>query len=129
MSAVLDTHALVWWSQEPSLLGEGAAREIDRADFLVVPVICFWEVALLVRRKRLALKRNQTVADWAAMVLAIPRVRAEPLTPELALAADALAMHPDPADRFIAATALSLRAPVVTKDALLRGLAWLRTVW
>jgi PIN domain nuclease of toxin-antitoxin system len=129
MTAVLDTHALVWWSQEPSLLGAGAAREIDRADRVVVPTICFWEVAVLVRKGRLALKRDQPVAEWAAMVLAIPRVRAEALTPELALAADALAMHPDPADRFIAATAQALRAPVVTKDALLRGLAWLRTVW
>lgn len=129
MKLVLDTHTLVWWSQEPGLLGVEAARAIDRADQLVVPSICFWEVSLLVRKQRLALKRGQSIADWATMVLAVPRLRAEPLSPELALAADALDMHPDPADRFIAAIALSERASVVTKDAFLRGLSWLSTIW
>ena len=51
------------------------------------------------------------------------------LSHDLAIRADELDMHPDPADRFIAATSVQLEAPLVTKDALLRGLDWLRTVW
>jgi len=129
MKLVLDTHALVWWTQEPALLGDEAARSIARADQLVVPSICFWEVALLVRKRRLELKRGQPVHEWAAEVLGIPRMHAEALTPELAISADALEMHPDPADRFIVATALAHRAPVVTKDGLLASLTWLKTIW
>ena len=126
---VLDTHALLWWTQQPGLLSDTSSTAIDSADRILVPSICFWEVALLVRRGRFALRRGQPVLEWANDVLAIPRVAAVSLTPELALSADALDMHPDPADRLIAATALSRQAPLVTKDDSLRALPWLRTVW
>jgi PIN domain nuclease of toxin-antitoxin system len=51
------------------------------------------------------------------------------LTPEIAVASVSLDMHPDPADRFIAATALAGGATLVTKDAKLRKVAALRTIW
>ena len=38
-------------------------------------------------------------------------------------------MHADPADRFIAAISLEYVAPLVTKDRLLRDIAWFATVW
>jgi PIN domain nuclease of toxin-antitoxin system len=126
---VLDTHALVWWTQQPELLGTDAAVAIAHADQILVPSICFWETSLLVRKGRLSLKRGQPADEWAAEVLAIPRVMPVALTPMLALSADALQMHPDPADRFIAATALERSASLVTKDDLMRGLPWLKTVW
>jgi PIN domain nuclease of toxin-antitoxin system len=126
---VLDTHALVWWTQQPELLGSDAAEAIARSDRILVPAICFWETSLLVRRGRLSLKRGQPVDEWASEVLAIPRVVSAPLTAALALSADALQMHPDPADRFIVATTLEQRTSLVTKDDLLRGLPWLKTVW
>ena len=126
---ILDTHAAVWWTQQPELLGAGAEEAIQTADRILIPAIAFWETALLVRKGRLALKRDQPVDEWAAAVLSIPRVRAIPLSPQLAIKADALEMHPDPADRFIAATALHCKVPLVTKDNLLQSLTWLRTVW
>ena len=126
---VLDTHALVWWTQQPELLGNDAAEAIAQSDRILVPAICFWETALLVRKGRLSLKRGQQVDEWASEVLAIPRVFPVPLTPMLALSADALQMHPDPADRFIVATVLEQHSSLVTKDELLRSLSWLKTVW
>jgi PIN domain nuclease of toxin-antitoxin system len=126
---VLDTHALVWWTQQPELLGNEAAEFIKQSDRILVPAICFWETSLLVRKGRLSLKRGQPVDEWASEVLAIPRVVHVPLTAALALSADALQMHADPADRFIVATALEQRTPLVTKDDLLRSLTWLKTVW
>jgi PIN domain nuclease of toxin-antitoxin system len=126
---VLDTHALVWWTQQPELLGNDASEAIAQADRVLIPAICFWETSLLVRTGRLSLKRGQPVDEWASEVLAIPRVIPVALTPALALSADALQMHPDPADRFIVATALEQRSLLVTKDDLLRSLSWLKTVW
>ena len=126
---VLDTHALVWWTQQPELLGSGAAEAIAQSDRIIIPAICFWETSLLVRKGRLSIKRGQPVDEWTLEVLAIPRVFPIPLTPTLAVSADALPMHPDPADRFIVATALEQRSSLVTKDELLRSLSWLRTVW
>ncbi len=126
---VLDTHAAVWWTQSPERLGTKAKKAIGSADLLLIPAIVLWEVALLVRKERLALKGGRSVQDWAAEVLSIPRVREVPLSSDLALRADALEMHADPADRFIAAATLHAEASLVTKDKLLAALRWLPTVW
>ena len=124
---VLDTHALVWWSSEPMRLSARARRAIDAEERLGVPAIVFWETALLVRTRRLDL--GMPTGEWAERVLAIPRVEPLDMTAEIALEADALTMHADPADRFIVATALRLDAPVLTKDRLLRDLRWVKTIW
>jgi len=124
---VLDTHVVVWWSIQPELLGRGATRAVRRATRLGVPTIVFWEVSLLVRKGKLDLGRP--VSDWASRLCAIPRVEPLPLTVEIALRADTLKMHPDPADRFIVATALEHQARLVTKDALIRPLSFVKTVW
>lgn len=113
IAIVLDTHTLLWWTQEPALLSADAAQAIDHADWILIPAICFWETALLVRKGHLALKPGQPSAEWAEQVLAIPRVHAVPLS----------------ADRFIVATALAEAFPLVTKDDLLRALGWLDTTW
>ena len=126
---ILDTHAAVWWTQQPELLGNSAEESICTAVRILIPSIVFWETALLVRKGRLALKGYRPVEKWAAAILSIPRVQEVPLSHQLAISADTLDMHPDPADRFIAATALHYKAPLVTKDNLLQSLPWLQTVW
>ena len=52
-----------------------------------------------------------------------------PLTAEIAVQADELEMHPDPADRFIVATALRHAVPLVSKDRLMRSLRCIETIW
>lgn len=126
---VLDTHALVFWVQQPEYLGAGAAGAIESADEIGIAAISFWEVSLLWRKQWLVLADDLSPADWMATVLSIPRVVSLPMTAEIAVAADALAMHADPADRFIVATAIACPAPLVTRDELLRGLSLVETVW
>ena len=127
MLVVLDTHAALWWTLEPGRLGKAAKLAIADADRVGIPTIVFWETALLVRKGKLSLQLS--VAEWADQLLAIPRVEPLPLTARVALRADDLTMHPDPADRFIVATALEESSRLVTKDRLLRGLKWVKTVW
>lgn len=69
------------------------------------------------------------VSEWAQAVHTIPRIRVLPLTAEIAVQADELEMHPDPADRFIVATALRQGAPLVSKDRLMRSLRFIETIW
>jgi PIN domain nuclease of toxin-antitoxin system len=124
---ILDTHTVVWWANDPRLLGARARREIESAERLGIPAIVFWEVSLLVRRRRLDL--GDPVSEWASKIQAIPRVEALPLTAEIALLADSLDIHPDPADRFIVATAVHHKVPLITKDVLMRRLKVVKTVW
>jgi PIN domain nuclease of toxin-antitoxin system len=124
---VLDTHVVVWWGSDPTLLGTRARKAIAGEEKLGVPTIVFWEASLLVRKKRLDL--GMPVREWADVILTIPRIEALPLTPEIALMADGLAMHADPADRFVVATALRHGAPLITKDRPMRGLRFVKTIW
>ena len=124
---VLDTHTAIWWVSDAQLLSSRAERAIARADRLGIPAIVFWETSLLVRKGRLDL--DMPVPEWAAKIQAIPRVDALPLTADIALLADSLNMHPDPADRFIVATAMHYGVPIVTKDRLLRPLRIVKTIW
>jgi PIN domain nuclease of toxin-antitoxin system len=123
----LDTHALLWWTLDPGRLGKAASRAIDSADTLGIPAIVFWEVALLSRKKRIDL--GTTLSEWAQEVISIPRVQPLDLTAEIALAAESLKMHADPADRFIVATAIHYRSALVTGDVSIRRTKLLTTLW
>lgn len=124
---VLDTHTLLWWVGSPERLGKGASAAMNGADTIGVPAIVFWEIALLARLERISLDRP--IMDWVEAVLSIPRLAALPLIPSIAVRADGLDMHSDPADRFIVATALEYGAKLATKDKLLRRLRSVETVW
>lgn len=126
---VLDTHAWIWWAAEPRRLSMRAREAIAQAESLGVAAISCWEIAMLVAKGRLELDRDILV--WLRQALALPRVVTLPLTPEIAVASSRLpeGFPGDPADRMIAAAALENRAPVVSKDARLRGWNGLKTIW
>ena len=124
---VLDTHVAVWWAGDPGRLGRAAHARLEAEDRLGIPSIVFWEVALLVRKRRLDL--GIPVSDWAAAIQSVPRVETLPLTAEIAVQADALEMHADPADRFIVATALGYGVALISKDRLMRSLRFVETIW
>ena len=123
----LDTHVLLWWTLEPKRLSAPARRAIDHADALGVSSIVFWEVALLARKGKIELGTN--AEEWARELLSLPRVVTLDLTPAIALRAEALKMHPDPADRFLVATALEHALSLVTSDALIKKSKLVPTVW
>jgi len=123
MSVVLDTNALIWLLEHNARMGLRAVEKIDEAlhtGRVLMSAASVWEVAVLVSKNRIALKNS--VDQWRidALQLGIEEV---PLDGEVAIESVALAdLHPDPADRFIVATALKMRATLVTSDA--RLLAW-----
>jgi PIN domain nuclease of toxin-antitoxin system len=119
---LLDTHAAIWIVRNDAALGR-KARELAVAALddgqLAISAISFWEIALLIARARL-----RSLDDPAETRLLIMRagIREIPLTGDIAIIAVELdALHSDPADRFIAATAVAHDAALMTADeALLR---------
>ncbi len=116
---LLDTHVLLWATLNEPRLGRQAAKTINlasRQNRLAVSAITPWEIGLLENRGRITLQKD--VLDWIRAALAKPGVSLVPLEPEIAVASTRLPfdMHPDPADRILAATARHLGATLVTAD-------------
>lgn len=131
MIVVLDTHVWVWWMIEPTRLSPAARQSIEAAELVLIPAIACWEIALAVERGRLSLRPAGTAGDFFQNALGYSKTQLAPLTPQIAVRAAQLGpdFHKDPADRLIAATALELNAPLVTRDARMRGFAPLQTTW
>jgi PIN domain nuclease of toxin-antitoxin system len=128
---VLDTHAWLWWLSDPVRIPARTRARIDAAlddGSLAVSAISAWEVAMLVSKGRLELA--MPVDDLVTACEKLPGFAFLPLTARVAVSAAHLApLHPDPADRFIAATTLGENATLVTKDERLLASDLVRTDW
>ncbi|HBB55177.1 MAG TPA: PIN domain nuclease [Hyphomonadaceae bacterium] len=120
---LLDTNVLLWLSSGNEQLGPVTRRLIDQhinegtAHF---SSISMWEVATLVRKQRYFL--YTTVVNWRNVLIGLG-LKEVPLDGSIALLAGSLTtIHGDPADRIIAATAMQLRAILMTTD--LKLLSW-----
>jgi len=105
---LLDTHGLLWLDRDDQALGP-SSRELIRSAWgngsLAVSAISFWEVAMLAAWGRIELR--QSAESWRSDCLGAG-LEEIALAGSLAVAAAELAdFHADPADRFIAATAMA----------------------
>jgi PIN domain nuclease of toxin-antitoxin system len=120
---VLDSHVLLWSQFQQNKLGKKTLALIERRwhqGEVVVPTIAFWEIGMLEDRGRFRLKIP--IAEWRQQLLNAG-LKEIALNGEIALRALDFAQLPaDPADRFIAATALVNHATLLTADDQL--LAW-----
>ena len=96
----------------------------NEANELWLSPISTWEALALHFKGRIRLRGDLT--QW--LVQATTGTREAPLTHEIALVARQLAMHQDPADRFLVATAQVLDLVLVTADERLVGLGDIRTL-
>jgi PIN domain nuclease of toxin-antitoxin system len=132
VSVLLDTHVWVWWHLEPAKIPARLHRVIKTASAdneLYLSAISPWEVSMLVEKRGLDLTMDVQV--WVERALEIPGLSVYPLTPSVAVASTRLPfpIHPDPADRIIAATALELGATLLTRDERLLACEGLATRW
>jgi PIN domain nuclease of toxin-antitoxin system len=125
---LLDTHALVWWANGTPRLTV-RARSVLRGGPVLASAISAFEIATAVRRGRLDL--GVPLDRWFADLAILPELRLQPVTDEIARIAGSFdpTVPGDPADRIIAATAITLGAKLVTADARLRRVPHLKTVW
>jgi PIN domain nuclease of toxin-antitoxin system len=125
----VDTHVLIWYAEDNPLLRLDIRDRLrDHSRGVYVSSIVLWELALLVEKKRIDAK-GQTPEQYARGLFERSGFREAPLTGNMAVLSRTLPfVHDDPADRFIAATAISLNLPLVTYDQNLIRLSWLKTV-
>jgi PIN domain nuclease of toxin-antitoxin system len=114
---VLDTHALVWVLEGVPALGRRAAAAANRAlanDRLWTSAIVFWELSLLAQRGRV--RMHTTPEDFRARVLGLG-IQEAALSGDVAIVAAGVSrLLRDPADAFVAATALVHHGKVMTAD-------------
>ena len=114
---VLDTHAAIWFTMADAALGKQSeliARQALTEGRLVVSAITFWEIALLTAKGRLEGVQSSERTKGPILSGGILEL---PLTGDIAvLAVELQNLHADPADRFIAATAIAHNATLMTAD-------------
>ena len=114
---LLDTHVLVWMAADERRLGRKTRALIQRhwsAAAVAASAISFWEVALLQARGRLRLP--VPAEQWRAELLDAGLAECALDGATAVRSADLDGFPEDPADRFIAATALLTGAILLTAD-------------
>ena len=129
---VSDTHSTIWYLLNDPRLSATAQREMESAAQsglpIYVPSITMVEIAYLVEKGRLMaelFRRVVEACDDAQNVLLLA-----PLDRAVSLALPNISREqvPDMPDRIIAATALALGLPLITRDGKIRTSSII-TIW
>jgi PIN domain nuclease of toxin-antitoxin system len=116
MRLLLDTHIWLWSLAAPERLTERVIGALsDSSNELWLSPVSVWEVLVLARKKRILL--SESPEKWVRSAFTKTGFREAPLNFEVALQSEKLRLlHADPADRFIAATAIVYDLTLVTSD-------------
>jgi PIN domain nuclease of toxin-antitoxin system len=116
---LLDTNVVLWIVSGDVRLGREAQEIVERASSareVAVSAISFWEIGLLLSKRRIDLA--MPLADFAAAIAQERSFRVIPVDAAVAVEAGSLppGIHGDPGDRILIATARALGCPLVTAD-------------
>jgi PIN domain nuclease of toxin-antitoxin system len=124
---LLDTCTVLWLAQgAPLPTAVEAVLSSDNPVF--VSAISAWEIGVKAARGRLTLPLP--AARWWTEVLDAHTLAEVPVDGAIALrSAELPPLHADPADRILVATALHLRARLLTPDPLIAAYPGIDTLW
>jgi PIN domain nuclease of toxin-antitoxin system len=130
--AVVDTHALLWYAgQRWQKLGRDARRVFNEVETgngaLFVPTLAVVELGEAMRRGQVRLPSG--VVPFARQLFATGRFIPVDPTWEIVQRAEELAMIPERGDRLIAATAVELGYPLITRDPEIAAAAEVELIW
>lgn len=130
--AVTDTLALIWYATGPQRkLGRGARRVFERAErgdaVVYIPTLVLVELAEAMRRG--VIRADVGFSRWSERLLDGRRFVAADLTAAVVREAEGLYSIPERGDRLVAATAVHLGCPLLTKDPAIARIRTVTTVW
>lgn len=113
---LLDTHIWIWGLMNPEKFSGKVISEIENSNNEIwLSSISVWEALILIEKRRLVL--NIPAEEWIRRAVTQLPIYEAPLTIEVALKSRAMQLpHQEPADRFIAATALVHGFTLITSD-------------
>lgn len=116
MKLLLDTHILLWSLLEPARLAmEVSAQLEDTSNELWLSPVSTWEIMVLAEKRRIVLDDRPEI--WVREILNTIPFHEAPLNHEVAIRSRLVHLpHPDPADRFLVATALVYDLKLITAD-------------
>jgi PIN domain nuclease of toxin-antitoxin system len=131
-TVLLDTHTWVWSLFAPSALSQTAKASIETAQTVTLAPCSFHEIT--------AKHRSGKWPEVGPIIARLPQLLAAqggvvaPYTAGMAMHSGGMDWaHKDPFDRMIAATAIELSCPLVSKDAAFDSLAgqagWMGRIW
>ena len=129
---VADTHVIIWDALKPDLLSPSAKNaivEANRLDGIIFCEISLWEIAMLMKKKRLSV--DVSYQEFIRLVSESNKYIFKGINPEIAELSTQLfsTTNKDPADRIISATAIIEKANLVTSDKILRRSKKIHTIW
>ena len=124
---LLDTHIWFWYLTGSTRLPHGLHAAIDESIGQVwLSPISVWELGMLNARERVRLAGG--IRAWTDEAQRRLPLEDASLTPEVALVSHEIDLpHRDPADRFLAASAVVYGLTLLTVDERLRSATWLPT--
>ena len=124
---LLDSHIWFWYLAGSERLPKGLRRAIDGAqDRCWLSPVSVWEIGMLAVRGRIHLQGD--FRAWVQRALELFPVKDAPVNREVALTSLEVKLpHLDPADHFLAATALVYDLTLLTVDGRLSKVRWLAT--
>ncbi len=128
MKLLLDTHIWLWYLlADDRLSGELKSLIANPTNELWLSPISIWETVILAEKRRISLQPN--TSEWINLSLQKLKTREAVLNHEIAILSREIALpHQDPADRFIAATAIFYKLILATVDGNLTDFVGLQTV-
>lgn len=119
MNLLLDTHALLWFLNDDSLLSTGAKKLIeDPGNHKFVSMASCWEIAIKVGLKKLDL--GEPAATFLPRELSANHFDLLAIELRHATFVETLPLHhKDPFDRMLVAQAILEQMPIVSNDAIL----------
>src|ERR1043166_4543412 len=126
---LLDTCTLLWLTDNPAQLSAAAKVELKRSEAIIyVSAISAFELGIKVAKRKIGLPKP--VSEWVPEVCALYGLVELPVTITIAAASTELpALHADPADRILIATAQQHNLTILTPDPLIEKYPDLKTLW
>ena len=124
---LIDTHALIWFMFDDSLLSEAALQMIKNEDKVFVSIVSLWEIAIKQSIGKLEIEvTSSELADKCSEA----GIEILPIEPKHLDGIGKLPdIHHDPFDRLILSQAMSENLPLVTKDDKIAQYDCVNVIW